>query len=168
MLSAGTKASAARYVGNGLGVVSVDPYGCNAPATPLQTWNIDLNGLYSVSGVVMNAIAIPSQGETALPLHREDTPNMPACQLGTAYPVRAAWVGQTGSLCATRLSVLLCMQAWCRGEHPDQGGQDGGRHLNLDRQQPCLRLSQPHSRQPGEADQVRAAHDVALPDSHRQ
>ena len=44
-------------------MVSVNPYGCNAPATPLQTWNIDLNGLYSVSGIVMNAIAIPSQGE---------------------------------------------------------------------------------------------------------
>ncbi|CAL5225302.1 g8102 [Coccomyxa viridis] len=58
----GTKASAAKYVGNGLGVVSVNPYGCNAPATPLGTWNIDLNGLYSVSGIVMNAITIPTQG----------------------------------------------------------------------------------------------------------
>ncbi len=62
---AGTKASGAKYVGNGLGVVSVNPYGCNAPATPLGTWNIDLNGLYSVSGIVMNAITIPTQGETA-------------------------------------------------------------------------------------------------------
>ena len=64
---AGTKASSAKYVGNGLGVVSVNPYGCNAPATPLGTWNIDLNGLYSVSGIVMNAITIPTQGETAVP-----------------------------------------------------------------------------------------------------
>ncbi len=62
---AGTKASAAKYVGNGLGVVSVNPYGCNAPATPLGTWNIDLNGLYSVSGIVMNAITIPTQGGSA-------------------------------------------------------------------------------------------------------
>jgi hypothetical protein len=58
----GTKAGAAKPIGNGLAVVDVNPYGCNAPAVPLQSWNIDLQQVYLLHGVALNALTIPSQG----------------------------------------------------------------------------------------------------------
>ena len=60
---AGTKAGAARPIGGGLAVIDVNPYGCNAPAVPLQSWNIDLQQNYLLHGITLNALAIPSQGD---------------------------------------------------------------------------------------------------------
>ena len=50
-------------IGSGLGVVEVNPYGCNAPAVPLQTWNIDLTQIYTLRGVTLSALAVPTAGD---------------------------------------------------------------------------------------------------------
>lgn len=67
--TAGTKPGSMKPVGStGLAVVSVNPYGCNAPAVPLQSWNIDLTQNYVLRGIALNALTIPSQGELQAPM----------------------------------------------------------------------------------------------------
>ncbi|CAL8467169.1 g6705 [Coccomyxa elongata] len=62
-ITSGTKPGSVKPVGStGLAVVSVNPYGCNAPAVPLQSWNIDLTQVYVLRGIALNALTIPSQG----------------------------------------------------------------------------------------------------------
>ena len=160
---AGTKGSAARYVGNGLGVVSVNPYGCNAPATPLQTWNIDLNGLYSVSGIVMNAIAIPSQGGSAILDMSVHTAYSATC----VQPFNYHAAGRSRYGVTEALHIVHDMYPLCRRRSSDQSSKDGGRHINMDRQQPGVRSSEPYNGQSGEDDKVLPDDAGALSHSHR-
>lgn len=48
---------------SGFAVVTVNPYGCNAPAVPLQSWNIDLAQVYVLRGISFDALTIPTEGE---------------------------------------------------------------------------------------------------------
>ena len=56
---------------------------------------------------------------------------------------------------------------FCRRQSSDQSSKDRGRYINMDRQQPGLRSSEPHNRQPGEDDKVLSDNAGALPDGHR-
>jgi len=51
-------------IGKGLGLVTVNPYGCNAPAVPLASWNVDLDQQYMLFGVAMSALTIPTKGDS--------------------------------------------------------------------------------------------------------
>ncbi|EIE26826.1 hypothetical protein COCSUDRAFT_64673 [Coccomyxa subellipsoidea C-169] len=62
-ITSGTKPGSVKPIGtSGFAVVTVNPYGCNAPAVPLQSWNIDLAQVYVLRGISFDALTIPTEG----------------------------------------------------------------------------------------------------------